>query len=235
MSPWTAIAPDVWGYEYTLRNGPGVAFPVRTTAIRLPGGDVVLHSPGDLTTAAQEALDAIGPVRHLLAANTFHHLFLARAMRRWPEATVWAARPLRDKHPELSLTHAPCDAPPFADVLVPFPMQGAPSMDETVFVHRPTRSLLVTDLVFNIRRGSTEGCLTPGIFWLSGTWNRLACSRVWTFAVKDRLAFQQAVEAMLAEPFDRLVPCHGHIVETGAHTEVARALAGWRSPPAATS
>ncbi len=227
MSSWHPIAADVWGWESTLPMGAGMGLPVRTTAIRLRTGELVVHSPGDLSDADAAALDALGPVRHLIAPNTFHHLFLGAAMARWPEASVWASAALRAKHPELDLPRTPSDDPPFADELVPFPMHGAPSMDETAFVHRPSGSLLVTDLLFHMLQGTTQGWLTPWVLRMTGTWDHLACSRVWTFSVKDRPAFHASVRALLDEPFDRLIPCHGPVIEDDAHPRVSHALSRW--------
>ena len=60
---------------------------------------------------------------------------------------------------------------------------------------------------------------------LTGGYGRVAQSRVLRLAVRDRPAAAASCLRMLCCPFDRLVPCHGEIVEHGAKRQVEEALA----------
>ncbi|MCU0949266.1 MAG: DUF4336 domain-containing protein [Porphyrobacter sp.] len=54
----------------------GLRLGTRSTIIRLTDGAVWVHSPVQLSRALAEQIDAIGPIRYLIAPNLYHHLFL---------------------------------------------------------------------------------------------------------------------------------------------------------------
>jgi hypothetical protein len=213
---------DLWTIASEVRMPGGVPMPVRSTVVRLPDGGVWIHAPVHLDDATATAIDALGPVRYLVAPNALHHLFLGDAARRWPSAEVWVARGVVAKQPGLG-AHRTLDEPaPWADVLDQVHLAGAPSIDETVFLHRPTRTLIVTDLLFHVVDSPSR--LTPWMLRLTGTWGKLAVSRLWSLARRDRAALADAVDQVLAWPVARLIPAHGSIVDSNAPTRVAEAL-----------
>lgn len=222
------LAPDLWVLDHPQRLPGGLRMSTRMALIRLPGGDLWLHSAVPLSDADAAAIDALGPVRHIVAPNLLHHLYLAPARARWPSARVWAPPGLRDKRPDLTIDadlpdHAPAA---WAGAIEALPIDGAPAIAETVFIHRPTATLIVGDLVFAIHRA--EGLRTRLAFWLMGVLGGVRQSRAWKYLTRDRHAAAAAAERLLREPFDRLVPCHGDVIADGAHIEVERALAWMR-------
>jgi hypothetical protein len=117
-------------------------------------------------------------------------------------------------------------------------VEGAPSVNEVVFFHRPSATLLVTDLVFNIVRPATWQ--TRMLLRLTGTCGHLAQSRAWRFLfTKDPARAAESAAAILDWPFERLAPAHGDVVTGDAHAALARALRpmlrGARSVPALTA
>jgi hypothetical protein len=106
--------------------------------------------------------------------------------------------------------------------LVAIAIAGADSLAETVVIHRPSRSLVVADLMFHLLE--PKGFVSNLAFAMMGVRNKLAQSRAWRMATKDRDAAQASVERLLAHDFDRLVPTHGDVIDTGAHARVTDAL-----------
>jgi hypothetical protein len=96
-------------------------------------------------------------------------------------------------------------------------------MGEVVFLHRPSATLIVADLVFNVRQ--PRGLVAAVALRLMGVHGRLAQSRAWRFATQDRAAAAASCHRILHWSFDRLVCCHGEVVETGARPALERALA----------
>lgn len=143
------LAPDLWILDHPQRLPGGLRMSTRMTIVRLPGGDLWLHSAVPLSDADAAAIDALGPVRHIVAPNLLHHLYLAPARARWPAARVWAPPGLRDKRPDLAIdAHLTGDAPTaWAGAIAALPIDGAPAIAETVFIHRPSATLIVGDLV----------------------------------------------------------------------------------------
>ena len=169
-----AIADNVW-----IVDGPEiqmtypwlpffkVPFPTRMTIVRLGDGGLWLHSPTPLTEALAAAVDALGRVTFLVAPNLLHFWWIADWKARYPQACAYAAPGTR-KHAEKRFTGFDADltdAPPsewqgeFVQVLVP-----GSYMTEAVFLHKASRTLILTDLIENFE---------PDRF--SKTWLRWAC------------------------------------------------------------
>ena len=85
-------ATDVWIVDSVM---PGAPLGLRMTVVRLPDGGLLLHSPTPYSLALKAALERIGPIRHLVAPNIAHWMFLKDWKDACPEATSWAAPGLR--------------------------------------------------------------------------------------------------------------------------------------------
>lgn len=219
-----ALAPDLWCVDASPSGRGGPPLPVRATVVRLPDGGLWIHSPVPFDAPTTDDIDALGPVGHLVAPSNLHHLWLGDACARWPGATTWAPPGLPARRPDLRLD-ARLDAAdlPWTSTLHTIPIRGAPRVDERVFLHRPSGTLLVTDLMFRILR--PEGLAQALLTRLFGTHGRLAASRLWDLAfVRDRSAFAASCREVVALGADRLVPCHGEVLERGAAPEIAAAL-----------
>jgi hypothetical protein len=106
-------------------------------------------------------------------------------------------------------------------------LQGAPALDELVIYHRATRTLVMTELVFNITR--PRGWFAHLVLFLVGCHGRLASSRAVRALVKDRTAARASAERILALPFETLVVAHGDVIEHDAPAWLQQAL-GWLLP-----
>lgn len=108
------------------------------------------------------------------------------------------------------------------------PIGGAPKTSKWVLFHRPSKTLLVTDLVFRILH--PQGLATRGILHLLGVNGRLAQSRALRLLTRDRQAAAASVERVLALPLQGLVVAHGEPLLADARPELEQALAWMRAP-----
>lgn len=192
--------------------------PLRSTILDVGGGALAIVSPVRMDDAMATEVERHGRVLHLIAPNCLHHTFLEEAMNRWPQAAVHAAPGLERKHPVLrDATRAALPT-----TLEAIALEGTPFLSETVFVHRESRSLVVTDLVFNIRE--TRGLVTPLILRMAGANGRLAQSRAIRFMVNDRALAGQSARRILASTFDRVVMAHGEVLTGDAKGQLEKAL-----------
>ena len=205
------IDESLWCHDapVTLRPG-GMRMPARTTVVRLADG-LWVHSPLAIDDELAASIAALGEVRHLVAPNLFHHLYLGGAIERFPAARVYAPARLRSKRPELRVDVALEDAGEPWPELATLAIAGVPELDECVFFHQPSATLIVSDLVFNLHE--VDGPMLPMILRMVGAWKRLAQSKLWRRYTKDRAAAAASVAAVLAQPMRRLIPAHGEIVE----------------------
>ncbi len=187
--------------------------PVTTTIVRLADGSLALHAPIRLDDADAKAIDALGPVRHILAPNCLHHLFVGAAHARWPDAQLHGAPGLAAKRKDLRWSSELGDtAPPdLAQTFDQAWLRGAPRLNEIVWFHRPSATLLTTDLVVHVR----EPMAWPTRLALTtmGTRDKLAQSRLWWLYARDRPAFLASVDAVARWPFQRVTMSHGTAVQ----------------------
>lgn len=219
-----AVAPDVWTVEHPMRFPGGVHLPSRMTIVRLPGGDLWVHSPVPIDDALAAEVDALGPVAHVVAPSLYHHVFVRRTLARYPHALLSAAPGLAEKRPELPVADELEDeAPPaWQGTIDQVLLAGVPRLNELAFFHRPSGTLIVTDLVFNVRE--PRGLGTALVLRTMGTYRRLGQSRLWRWISRDRAALRHSVERLMTWDFTRVLPGHGEPVETDARAAMTEAL-----------
>ena len=94
-----------------------------------------------------------------------------------------------------------------------------------MFLHRPSRTLLVSDLLFNIE--TPANFITKVVLDMMGTRGRLAMSRAWRRYTKDRQALRESLQQVLAWDFGRILPGHGAVFENARAPELAREALSW--------
>jgi hypothetical protein len=222
------VAPDLHTTQASLRFPGGVCLPVRMTVVRLPDGGIAVHSPVRPLTGLFDAVAALGPVRHILAPNLQHHLFVAPWLQRFPQAQVHGVPGLRQKRADLPWAGTLDGAAGWPGLQV-LPIDGAARMGEVVFLHRPSRSLIVSDLLFNVVQ--PVNAATRVLITLTGVRGQLAMSRVWRLLSRGRVArtaLAASLQRLLAWDFVRVLPGHGEVFTAGAETVAqTRAALAW--------
>jgi hypothetical protein len=229
------VADDLWTADTEMRM-PLMHLPLRMTVIRI-GDALWVHSPIALDDALAREIDALGRVAWLVGPNAFHHLKLRPYHERWPDAELWCPPALAAKRTDLAFRGQLCADMPAAwqGHLEAVRLEGAPKLDEVVFFHAPSKSLVCTDLVFNIQ--SPRGWAVWPLLKMMGTYKRFAMSNFWKVLAKDRAKLGECVERVLAWDIERVVVAHGEIVEDDARRRLANAVAWMRGgmrelPPA---
>ena len=219
------LAEGLWAFEQIFVMPPGLHLPTRSHVVRLPSGELLIVSPIPELTQAKTKIDALGEVRALIAHTSFHHLGLAAAAEAWPEATVYGIPELAKKRPDLTFheTLGAAPEPLWAGVLDQHLVLGAPKLGEVVFFHRPSKTLILGDLAFNVPR--PDAWLTRVVFTLTGSHGHFGPSRLVRRMIKDWTACAASVRAMLAWAPERVVMAHGLPVETRAAEALRQAFA----------
>jgi hypothetical protein len=218
------VGEELWVADHDFKM-MGIALGMRTTVIRLGDGGLFLHAPGPLSPELTDAINALGPVRCLVAPNDFHHLFVEENQRTWPDASVHVSAGLPAKRPDLASATVLGDTPAglWEGEIEQVWMRGAPKVNEVVFFHPLSRTLVLTDLAFNF---VSPGSFRVRIFLrINGASGRLATSRLLKSMHRDRASARVSAEKIFDWDFDRIVLCHGDVVEADAKAKLQAELA----------
>ncbi|QPF87224.1 DUF4336 domain-containing protein [Bradyrhizobium genosp. L] len=221
-----------FGLEIWIAEGPCVAvagfhYPTRMAVIRLADGNLFIWSPVRLTESLGAAVDALGPVRHIVAPNSLHHLFLAEWKRAYPGAVLYVPPGLHKQRKDIAFDADLRDmpSPDWAGQIDQVVVHGNLITTEVVFFHVRSRTVLFTDLLQQIPVELLSG-------WRA-TIARLdlmvgpepSVPRKFRFGFTNRRAARAALGRILAWPVEKVLMAHGTPVETAAPAFLRRAFA----------
>jgi hypothetical protein len=96
-------------------------------------------------------------------------------------------------------------------------------LNEVVFFHRTSRTLLLTDLLFNVPSGAGS-LISRLVLWLDGCNGRAAVPRTFRLLLKfRRSSVRGQMERILGWDFDRIVLAPGAVIETDGKGALERA------------
>jgi hypothetical protein len=220
------IPGQIWLSQYPVHFG-GMDFYSRMTVIRLSDGSLMLHSPCDIDDQMKQSIEQIGKVAHIAAPGSYHYLHLVSAQQAFPEAQAYICPGVERKIPSLDFDWILADRAPevwdedLAQVLV----RGTRFIWEVAFFHKPSKTLVLVDLVENI------GDRTEGVGWGLKLWWKVVF-RMWNSAKpapeyrmgwKDKKAAKRSLERILQWDFERVILAHGDLIEGNAKAIVREA------------
>jgi len=209
-----SIADDLWVAEQPLRY-LGVGLTTRMTIVRLAGGVVLVHSPIHLTDELRSGAAIAGRVWFIVAPNRFHHLFIADWQNAYPDAQTFCAPGLETKRADLKFTAILGDdpAPGWAGEIDQACFRAFPPLNEVVFFHRKSRTLIFTDLLFNIVRH--DSAFARFLLRLDGAFPGPAIPRSFRLLLYRRRAQRAAfLRRLMSWDFDRVIFGHGDVIGT---------------------
>ncbi len=220
-----------FGPSLYVADGPTVSFygfpyPTRMAVVRLSDGSVWVWSPVALSDALQDAVDAVGPVRHIVSPNKIHHLFLAEWANRWPEAHVYAPPGLMKRKPELHFDAELGDEPDaaWASDIDQVIFRGSLAMEEVVFFHRASRTAIICDLVQRHPEATMTGWKGMLMRLDSLVGDHGSTPREWRASFLRRGQARAARDKVLGWQPEKLLIAHGDCAQSGAATIIERAL-----------
>jgi hypothetical protein len=212
--PLRELAPGLWCVDGEWYDTP---FKRRMTIVRLKSGELVVHSAIRMKDEDYAALDKLGQVAWIVAPNAFHTSEAHAYADRYPSARVLvpaAAEKAMRKQGRVDGVLPEGWPAALRGELDVLELAGLRYVNESVFFHRPTRTLLAVDLVFNLQDEY------PGMLGRILRWNqidrRFGPSRAfrWIFT-RDKAALAPSIRKMLEWDIDRVVMSHGRVLDTG--------------------
>jgi len=202
------VVPDsIWVTERPVWFS-GVRLRSRTTVVRLADDALWVHSPCAPTDDVCAALDALGDVRWIVVPNRFHHLEAPATAARYPDALVVGPKSAQSRNPQLRLAAGTDDDAYVSSTpeLTSIQLRGVPFLDETVFFHAASGSLIAADLLI---------CACAHDHW---SWRFAA--RIWgryeknktppdvRWSTRASTAAAESIAQMRALPLQRILVAH---------------------------
>jgi len=219
------IGRGIWAVKSPLSLA-GAQFGTRMTVVRIGGDGLALIAPCPIDDALAAELAGLGTVRALIAPNAFHHFYFADAARRYPEAARFLAEGVAEKLAKDGIDAQTLSTEPddlWKADLEQCRVEGAPKVNEVVFYHGDSRTLVVTDLCFNFDPAPSGW--TGFFLRLAGAHGRLAVSRLMRSLLKDRDKVRASVAKILEWDFENIVVTHGEIARGDGRRRLREATA----------
>jgi len=224
------VTDDIWIADGPVIRFYGLPFPTRMTVVRLCDGGVFVHSPVPLEGELRAQVDAVGPVRHLVAPNWIHYAWIPAWQAAFPDAETWGCPGVqaraRTRGVGLHLDHLLGESSPdaWADEIEQRLVVGGVH-SEVVFFHRRGRTLILTDLIENFELPKVPWYFRP-LVRLGGVADpdgkTPADLRAMLSTQPD--ALRAHVDAMLAWDPERVILAHGRWYTERGTDELRRAF-----------
>ncbi|KAK5113094.1 hypothetical protein LTR62_003673 [Meristemomyces frigidus] len=218
----------------------------RGTIVQLRSGNLAVFSPVALTEGVKKEIAAFGNgrVKYITALDQEHHIFLSPWHDAYPEAIVIGPETLEEYRkkqgyptisqqawkgfPKSAAAKASFRVSEEFDQEFEYEYVSAHANQELVFNHKPTRTLIEADYLFNLP--ATEQFSRSGVDTSAGLMSKLfnalnntQGSAVWqkrfiwyAISAGDRKGFNASTSRIAQWDFDRIIPCHGDVIEKGA-------------------
>lgn len=217
LEPW---GPDLWVAPRKQRFW-GLETGTKMTVVRLADGGLFVHCPVALDDATKRAVDALGPVRAVVASSLFHHLYVGQWMSAYPGASFHPCPGLERKRADLSWGRV-LEGPP-EDVWSAELDQAsftARFEREVVFFHRKSRTMICADALLNLSGHPSRITRTCALLMANTAPGKGYLERV---AVRDWKLGRRQVDRILEWDVERIALAHGPGVSRDGRAVIRRA------------
>jgi hypothetical protein len=212
------VKDQIWVLEYPVRYA-GINLFGRMTIVKLDNGDLFIHDPCEINDKVKGEIDDLGEVRYIVAPGSFHHLFVTDFQEKYPNAETFLCPGLERKRPEIKFEWILGNMPDhrWANVFDQVVIQGTKYMWEVAFFHKPSKTLILVDLLENIG----DDFKHPTSLWLRFWWK--VVYRMWNnpkaapeyqmgWGKKDIV--KEGLNKILSWKAERVILAHGELIES---------------------
>ena len=211
---WTAPAPlRFWGLQMNTRM----------VIVRLTGRRLVVISPVPGAEDLRSTLSGLGKVAAIVSPNLLHHLSLTEWAEAYPDAQVYAPAGLEDKRRDLSgmeVLGAGLDEL-LGEELQRFPVEGMPMLNESLFYHPSSATLVCTD--FCLYMPKAEG-VTKLFARAMKIHEQTNCDLLFRMMIRDKAAFRASLLPLRSLEIRHLTMCHHSVLSTRAGEALSEVL-----------
>lgn len=191
------------------------------TLMQLKSGRMLVHSSAPFEAADVAAIRSLGEPRWLIDATNFHDSFAEEGRKAFPELPYLAPLgfPKARQTGATLIEPAPAEWAGEVDVLR---LGGMPKLNEHVFLHRASGTLVVCDLLFHLAHASRWTRFFGR--YVMRLRNDVGMSAFFRAMIRDRAAFRASIEELLGWDFSRIIVGHGHPIDRDARARLIEVL-----------
>ncbi|KAJ7598648.1 hypothetical protein C8J56DRAFT_814806 [Mycena floridula] len=219
------VKKNIWTFSRPFARFGIVPVGGRSTAVKLDAGDVWVLASTPLTEDTKSTLDNLGPVKYIMAGDIVHHIYLGEFKKAYPDAKVIGMEGLAEKKAKegLKLDGAYGSDPAgtlygFEDEIKSCYFSGFMNKD-VAWYHVASKSLIVADLVFNLpgteQYSKSTAYSSIPLTGKMGPSSWLHQKFLWG-AGTDKEAMAKDAKTVAEWDFERIIMCHGDVIETDA-------------------
>ncbi|MEM9281855.1 MAG: hypothetical protein AAGA96_08520 [Verrucomicrobiota bacterium] len=219
-----AIVEDTLWTDYRPVKVMGIPMGRRMTVLRGSEGRILVWSPIPISPEVIDQLKALGGPFVFVFQNKLHDNHFDEYFEPFSDSIFVAPSRLLDGREDWPLTDL-SDRPELLDGIEINEVGGMPKLEEHAFFHAETRTLIFADLFFNMERPAKG--MGRWLCALADIGGEPRPSRLFRSFIADEAAFTSSLHQILKWDFDRIIPGHGEMIETGGKEVLKRAMARW--------
>ncbi|MEB3340557.1 DUF4336 domain-containing protein [Okeania sp.] len=211
--------------------GTFIPFPTRMTIVRLKNNKLWCHSPIELVPELKAKIDALGSVRHLISPNKIHYAHINSWAKAYPEAIAWGSPGVVERAAKQKIEvnfdaflddEAPIDWSEDIEQLV---FRGSRFMDEVVFFHRQSSTVILADLIenFELNKISKKLHLLIKLAGCNAPNGKAPLDLQMTFWGRKDTA-SSCLQKMLKWETEKIILSHGKCYKENGKAELIRAF-----------
>lgn len=207
----------------------GVDLNRNVAIVRLASGRLIVHSTAPFSPEDVTAIKTLGQPGWLVDSLLRHDTFAAEGRAAFPEIPYLAPEGFSKNldFPTAPLVPGPVE---WDGEVVTLAIDGAPEFGEVVMLHRPSRTLIVADLVFHFSH--PEGFWAKTLLKLAtvGGEHAPGVSKPFKQAIKNPEAFAASIKTLMSWDFDRVIVGHGTPIASSGKEMIRQALSRLQVP-----
>jgi len=207
----------------------GLEVGTRMTVIRLTNGEIIVISPIDADKITIQQINELGNVTVIIAPNCYHYLFLAKFKSIYHSAKIWAAPGLDAKIPTLRIDRILNERGTIGGLdeieyflfagFQTIGIGGSVILNEIVFWHRESQSLILTDTAFHF--DASFPWQTRLVARIIGGDRQLEPTILEKLASRNKEQIKRSIQHVLCWDFNRVIMAHGSIIKRDGKRQLA--------------
>lgn len=200
----TSFAEGVWFARDSYRLF-GVDLGTKMTVVRLDDKKLLIYSPIKINDSLCQQLMELGDPAYIIAPSILHNLHAEQWHSVFPHSMVYCAQGAKVRAEGRVLQQG--ERLPWDNQLISIFIDGMPKVNEWVFIHKKSNTLMLCDLLFNVREPQNRWATL--LLKLYGIYNRSAITPLYKLMIKDRKAFDKSLEILRNSYFNKIIIGHG--------------------------